>query len=480
MSATAPARLSILSFSESSRSSIRAGLTVAVVDLLAILVAGLSAYLIRLAFGGQLEASFYLRLVPLIGIFIATYGAASLYPGILLNPVVEIQGIVKSTTISYLFLAAATFFQRDAEAYSRLGLLISWMLTIPAVLCGRYAVRRWGSKKSWWGSNAVVLGYGSSAARVVEALTSRPELGIKVVGVLNNSLDDSFVAGVPVLGGFSLAPTLADQYGIRYGILALPEMRSDELAFVVQRYASRFHNVLVIPDLFGISSLGVNAKDLGGVIGLEISHRLLYRAPQILKRTFDLFAASIGLAILAPILAILWVVIRATSSGPAFFCQERIGEDGNRFHAWKFRSMYTNGPEILEAHIKSNPHARNEWRDNQKLKNDPRITSIGRFLRTTSLDELPQLWNVVRGDMSLVGPRPIVAHEISKYGDGYELYRRVRPGLSGLWQVSGRNNTTYAERVALDQYYVRNWSIWLDFYIIGRTFKVVLTGEGAY
>jgi lipopolysaccharide/colanic/teichoic acid biosynthesis glycosyltransferase len=148
--------------------------------------------------------------------------------------------------------------------------------------------------------------------------------------------------------------------------------------------------------------------------------------------------------------------------------------------AWKFRTMVVDGDEVLRRHLQSNAGLMEEWIRDQKLKADPRVTAIGRLLRRTSLDELPQIWNVIRGDMSFVGPRPIVQSEIERYGLKYSLYQKVRPGLTGLWQVSGRNNTTYAERVRFDEYYVRNWSVWLDLHILGETVKVVLTGDGAY
>ncbi|MGA9068878.1 MAG: sugar transferase, partial [Terracidiphilus sp.] len=142
--------------------------------------------------------------------------------------------------------------------------------------------------------------------------------------------------------------------------------------------------------------------------------------------------------------------------------------------------MVKNSSEVLKMYLETNPDLRLEWECDQKLREDPRITHIGKFLRKSSLDELPQLWNVLRGDMSLVGPRPIVDNEISKYDEAYFLYQKVTPGLTGLWQVSGRNKTSYEERVAFDTYYVRNWSVWMDFYLLAKTVGVVLTGDGAY
>ena len=178
--------------------------------------------------------------------------------------------------------------------------------------------------------------------------------------------------------------------------------------------------------------------------------------------------------------AAIAIGIKATSKGPVFYGHLRHGRDGKVFRALKFRTMVADADHVLADYLVSHTEYAPEWERNHKLKHDPRITKVGRWLRRASLDELPQLINILRGQMSLVGPRPIVEQEIPKYGRGYELYTQVLPGLTGLWQVSGRNNTTYEERVAFDEHYVHNWSVWLDLYILARTVKVVMTAEGAY
>jgi Undecaprenyl-phosphate galactose phosphotransferase WbaP len=199
-------------------------------------------------------------------------------------------------------------------------------------------------------------------------------------------------------------------------------------------------------------------------------------APKIIKRCLDLVVGTILALMFIPLLPIICMAIKVTSRGPIFFGHLRYGRDGKAFRAFKFRTMVTNADQILEGHLE----LMREWQLNHKLKNDPRITPVGRWLRRYSLDELPQLFNIMLGHMSLVGPRPIVESEIARYATSYDLYTRVPPGLTGLWQVSGRNNTTYEERVALDEYYIRNWSIWMDMYILARTFQAVLQADGAY
>lgn len=199
-----------------------------------------------------------------------------------------------------------------------------------------------------------------------------------------------------------------------------------------------------------------------------------------LKRALEVVGAVLIAVLISPILVMCAAVIRIGSPGPILFGHRRIGLRGATFKVWKFRTMRTDADRVLETYLLAHPEARREWNETHKLVNDPRVTSIGRFMRRFSVDELPQLWNVIRGEMSMVGPRPIVAAEIEKYGAAISVYFAVRPGMTGLWQVSGRSSTTYAERVALDQQYVRDWSLGMDARILLKTFRVVVNPEGAY
>ena len=217
-----------------------------------------------------------------------------------------------------------------------------------------------------------------------------------------------------------------------------------------------------------------------GTLGLQVRNNLLRTESRIAKRAIDLTLCAIAAPFLLPLLTLLALAIAAESGFPVFYSQERLGHDGRVFRIWKFRTMARNAAEVLERILATDPELCKEWAENQKLRNDPRITKVGKVLRKTSLDELPQLWNVIRGEMSLVGPRPIVHAEVAKYKAAYSWYTKTTPGLTGLWQVSGRNHTTYAERVAYDAYYVRNWSVWMDVYLLAKTVIVILTGDGAY
>jgi len=224
--------------------------------------------------------------------------------------------------------------------------------------------------------------------------------------------------------------------------------------------------------------------DVGVAAGAEFvqyhhgpRHLMRYR---VIKRCLDIFLVLLCSPILLPLIAIIGAAVRLGSPGPIFFSHRRISRHGAFFSMWKFRTMVTNSQQLLEDYLETHPEARAEWHKTHKLKNDPRITPIGNFLRRTSLDELPQLWNVLTGSMSLVGPRPIVAAEVEKYGPYFADYCLVKPGVTGLWQISGRSQTTYSERVQLDRRYANNWSLFGDIRILFKTLTSVVNQDGAY
>jgi Undecaprenyl-phosphate galactose phosphotransferase WbaP len=221
-------------------------------------------------------------------------------------------------------------------------------------------------------------------------------------------------------------------------------------------------------------------RDNGKINGQQVPRLTLHRGRHTAKRVVDLFLI---LALSPPILllsAIIALLLKLESRDPVLYRQERIGLGGHRFYTWKFRTMIHDADAVLAKYLEQHSELREEWERNHKLRNDPRVTWAGRILRRTSLDELPQLWNVLKGEMSLVGPRPIVEQETVRYGDHFGEYLQALPGITGLWQVSGRNDLSYDERVALDVYYVRQWSVWMDMQIMAQTVSVVLQGKGAY
>jgi Undecaprenyl-phosphate galactose phosphotransferase WbaP len=237
---------------------------------------------------------------------------------------------------------------------------------------------------------------------------------------------------------------------------------------------------VLIPDFSRVSNIWMSVRDFDGVLGFATSHRLKMFWNLALKRFIDLTLVILGGLVILPFLLLIALLVKISSPGPALYGHKRLGLNGKHFKAYKFRSMVMDADKKLQALLDSDPKLKKEWEASHKLKNDPRITLIGKFLRRTSFDEFPQLINILKGEMSLVGPRPVTDPEIEKYGENAHRVLTVRPGLTGLWQVSGRSDTDYAERVSYDLYYLQNWSAWLDLWILYRTMGVMVKGRGAY
>lgn len=448
-------------------------------DLFAFCLAASLAIEAPQLWSGRLDLSAYAELWPFLIAFSGTYAAMGLYQGSEVNAVQEVRRCTISASLSFAMLAVAGFLMKQTGAYSRAVFLLGWVQTLVYVPLIRNLVRGMLAKCDWWGHAAVVIGAGPAAQRILAALKKHPEFGLKPVAVLDDRTEARHVAGIPVAGGVAMAPVLA-RAGVSYAIVAQPELAREELLEVFSKNSEVFTHMLLAPDLLGMSSLWVETADLGGLLTLRIRHQLLLPGARITKQILDKSLALLLAFALAPLIALLAVLIRATSRGPAFYSQGRLGRDGRLIRVWKFRTMAADADQALEAYLQRRPELREEWARERKLRDDPRVTAVGRFLRRMSLDELPQIWNVLRGEMSLVGPRPIVEAEIPKYGASFDLYRRVTPGITGLWQVSGRSDTGYGERVGLDVYYVRNWSVWLDLFILAQTVRVVVSRKGAY
>jgi Undecaprenyl-phosphate galactose phosphotransferase WbaP len=451
-------------------------------DILLALLVWIGAYVLQSIWGkGPLSTVAMVTVIPIVAVWIGLRWLMGLYPGYGLNPAERLRRHTYSVFGALAILAVfATAFQIGI-LLSRLLLALGFtglLFVAPLV----HSSVRWGMwRLGLWGRPVVVIGYKDTSTQTVKLLKEEWKLGFEPFAVLDQGISPSgkeFKITSPdeVMTG---AEDGARNGGVDTVIFAMPYTRRDELAPYVSRASFSFQHVLVIPNLAGITNSAVTALDFAGTFAVEIKHNLLNPWALRTKRTLDLLSAVVGGLLISPILVTIALLIRLDSPGPIFYGHRRLGVGGKHFCCWKFRTMHPRAEQLLESYLRNNPNLRAEWEHAQKLRDDPRITRIGRFLRKSSLDELPQLWNVLRGEMSLVGSRPIVDAEVPKYGEVYEQYRRIRPGISGLWQVSGRSNTSYSERVAMDSYYVRNWSFWLDLILLSRTVKIVLRGRGA-
>jgi Undecaprenyl-phosphate galactose phosphotransferase WbaP len=449
-------------------------------DLISLLLAfGLAVWL-RVHLIGDYELIQFNTLIPILVFFLITYASNGLYPGVGLSPVTEMKQLMNSTNIVFLLLIAFTFWEQTSTNYSRFILGAAWLLALVLVQVDRWLTRILGRKLGYWGEPVAIIGSGAEGQHITKFLNDRIRLGMLPVLTIDG------------YANYEETPLVViNQSNIRTIILVTEEMSADmqkrlvsdqRLGYYRRHGEKSIPSLIIISSLGWVGSLGITPLDMDGLLGLEVRQNLLNKWPIFLKRTIDLSLTLFFGMLLMPFFLLIMGLIQLDSPGRVFYSQERVGHNGKIFKMWKFRTMKADAEKILQSLLASNPEIKAEWEENQKLKNDPRITRVGKVLRKLSLDELPQLINVLKGEMSLVGPRPVFQDQLENFGDWIKIYNRVRPGMTGMWQVRGRNDNSFIgkERQRLDEYYIRNWSVWLDVYIIVLTVREVLIRRGAY
>ena len=420
---------------------------------------------------------------PLLLFCLVVYALRGLYAAAGLNPVVELRNLAISTSAAFLLFTSRAYWMRSAENCARFELAFSWFFALVLVPLFRWGTRSLAVKSHLWGEPVAIIIYGSQGQQVVQYLLKNFSIGLRPVVLLEASSHfHEFPCSLPRLQLSSLEA--GDQPPRRTfvstAVLVTTEMPASLRETTFDLMSFGFKRLILVPNLEWASGQVAIPCNLEGLPGFEVHLNLLDHRQQLAKRALDFFLlAAFGLSH-APVLLLAAFMIRLDSPGRAFYSQLRLGREGRLFKLWKFRTMVQDADRVLHGYLEENPQARAEFQTTQKLKDDPRVTRLGRWLRMFSLDELPQLWNILRGDMSFVGPRPILPEQKDQYGNVHMFYEQLRPGLTGMWQVSGRNNTTFEERVRWDEYYVRNWSVWLDIYILIRTVWIVLRRDGAY
>lgn len=373
--------------------------------------------------------------------------------------------------------------------FSRASLLITWLLAPLLLLLIRAVLKFMLMKAGGWLRPMVIIGWGDNAVQTARAFEAEGLMGYRLVAFLipegkerlQHNYQNRSGQTVPCTA-LGTDPEQTLRYlGNPHTVLALEQGGIDAFQGMIQQLSRRVPNVQIVPSLRGLPLYGMEVDHFFAheVLLLTVRNNLARRGPQLFKRCFDLVAAICIMIIGSPVL--LWIAFKVAASGrPIFYGHKRVGQHGKHFPCYKFRTMAPNADVLLKELLERDPEAKIEWERDFKLKNDPRITPIGHFLRRTSLDELPQLWNVLKGEMSLVGPRPIVDAELERYGNQVDYYLEAKPGVTGLWQVSGRSDTSYDTRVYLDAWYVKNWSLFNDIVILFRTVKVLVKKDGAY
>jgi Undecaprenyl-phosphate galactose phosphotransferase WbaP len=433
---------------------------------------------------GEIEHTLSSALCLLLFIF------SRLYPGIGINPAEEIKLVVRYSIIAFFTTVLITSILRPNSAGNPAIPFFILAFSIITILLMRWSVRIISTQAGAWGEPVVVLARGSQIDYLTRYFLTRRRLGfVPVLAATDSAGKKAITSSVPVV---DLRRLLTDS-AIKdvHTILVDASFFGRDLKNSSYNKLTRtFKHVIFISDMGWLEGASLAVRDFEGLTGIEARRDQLSSTKSIIKRGMDLLGSLFGMLLFAPFMLVVMALIKLDSPGPVFYSQERIsmdrrkkkrlGADTRKIFIYKFRSMRVNADQALAEHLAANPQARLEWDSTQKLQDDPRITRVGKWLRKFSIDEIPQLINVFRGEMSLVGPRPMMTDQVEPYGQSFETYTGVRPGLTGFWQVSGRNTTTFQERARFDIYYVHNWSVWLDLYILTRTVWVVLSRDGAY
>lgn len=452
-------------------------------DLLSAMVAMSLAAVIWQQLQPAADLDSYLHYWPLLLVLPTGFTFMGLYPAAGVSVVQEFRRSTLFISAMYWTVVAVLFLTGDLQNASRGFCALAWPFTIAGVPLGRALTRELFSRKPWWGLPAVILGAGQTARLVVDRVTANPALDLKVMACLDDDTEKlgTDVKGVPVVGRVSDSADLQRRVNAVYAIVAMPGVAPPQLAHILQAHASVFPHVVVVPNTFGMSSVGVGTRDLGGVVALYNKQNLLMPHNKVFKHALDvMLMIPFGLVAL-PVIAMCALAVYLVDRGNPFYTQKREGLGGKPVHILKLRTMRRDADAYLQRYLEENPEAKAEWEAHYKLSNDPRILPVvGHFLRRTSLDELPQLWNIVKREMSFVGPRPFPYYHLEGFRPEFRRLRSsVMPGLTGYWQVTDRSDADLHMQEQLDSYYIRNWSLWMDVYILARTPWAVMFGKGA-
>jgi Undecaprenyl-phosphate galactose phosphotransferase WbaP len=399
----------------------------------------------------------------------------------------EIGRLLKAVGLGLAAILAVVALAQLSPVVSRGTIILTAVNLFVLLPLVRYWAKWLLGRVGLWRKRILVLGAASTARLAIQGISSDPVLGYEVVGLLD---DDplkkgkciGMCSGKPTLVLGSLDETLDQMACTRAKdvLIAMPGLSDEKLLDLVHMLQSHCESIYVVPRLWGLPMMNLQVDGFlqERVMMLKLSNNLAKPWNNWLKRSLDLMLGSVCALLLLPVGLVLAVLVKLDSEGPSLFVQERLGYHGRTFRCLKFRTMLVAGDEKLLQYLESNPEAADEWRTYAKLRGyDPRWTRLGRFLRRWSLDELPQLINVLKGEMSLIGPRPYLPQERCHLDVNFSTILSARPGMTGLWQVNGRNHLTIAERVQLEAWYVRNWTVWLDCIILAKTFKVLASPQ---
>lgn len=371
----------------------------------------------------------------------------------------------------------------DVSQISRLYVVSLFILTFVCICLIRQILIYICNRLDVLKEPVIFIGGGKVTETVIKFYNNNNCFGIKVVGIIDDDFKSEYLkVKYPLLKGIDKSAEYIKKSGVRTVIIAKTRLDKNSLIELITNIQSIVRNVSFIPDIIGtpIANLDIRRIYREDIVLLNVKNNLAYFRNRLLKRIFDLVMGLIICIPAVPILILCYFWVKFDSKGPVFFNAKRIGKNGKEFTCYKFRSMYINSDEILNDYLNKNPEAKKEWDEFKKLHDfDPRVTKAGKIMRKTSLDELPQLLNVLKGEMSLVGPRPYLPREIEDMGDYYKIIIQTVPGITGYWQVNGRSDVTFDGRLKMDNWYIHNWSVWIDMVLLFKTIKAVFFSKGA-
>lgn len=454
-----------------------------IMDICSLLIASVLTYGFQTLISGD-TIFFFSHIIVLVIVAILAYRINDLYSQIY-NPVDGLRKFTVSTSFVFLTLFITSYLSLTKWSSLQEFLVLTWFLSLILLPFGRLISSRISSRIKIFGEPVLVIGNGPLTRQVVKyLLNDNLKIGLRLVALLDGSSMDYSKNQKSFLVSRMDKPDkfheLNRHLNVSTCVLIASEAHPDLMTAILKNKIGDFRQVIFVNEMDDLCKAISNYSSVGFWIDPEEKFGWYDGWTIALKRCMDVTFTLLGGILIFPVIVTIWVLIKIDSGGNVFYGDLRIGEGGRKFKAWKFRTMVPNANQVLKIYLEKNPEVRKEWEATRKLKNDPRVTRIGKILRQLSLDELPQLWNVLIGDMSLVGPRPVPVSEVNFYGDDLDLYVLVKPGITGLWQVSGRNDTSYKQRVNLNSYYIQCWSIWLDIYILARTVKAVIGSQGAY
>ena len=395
----------------------------------------------------------------------------------------EIRILWKSSTISFVIITVIIFMSRKQIYYSRTVVVLSWLLSLCVIPGLRIAVKILLTRLGVWKKKLIILGTNETGYLVLKNLKKNPSMGYEIVGFLGDDPEQigEKCHGENVIGSIADLEDIINRYNSKDVVISMPDLSREKLASLLQLCEKFSESTWIIPQTGDLITTGIDIEKIGQVMALSIKKNLEKPWNILIKNVFDKLMTLILIIFCTPVLIVIPIAIKLDSGGPILFKQQRVGEKKSLFTLFKFRSMYVDGNSRLQQYLSDSPIAQEEWKKYRKLKSyDPRVTRVGRIIRKYSLDEIPQLFNIVLGKMSLVGPRPYLIEELKGKAAFTGRIAKVKPGITGLWQVSGRSEVFFEERIGLDDYYIRNWTLWLDIVILLRSLKALFSGEGAY